>query len=375
MWYDTDHDGYQDIGEPGIGNVKVALYRDNGDNVFNSATDTLVGTEKTGADGGYIFTGLAPGTYFVDVVDAANPNGPLNGLTHVVANQSLPDPTGPIVVAAGDFYEQADFGYYLVTGGNASIGDTVWYDYDADGIQDDNEPGIPGVTVTVTGSNGLTYPGTTDANGKYEIVVPVGPTLTYLVQPTAGLPVGSWTATTPVPQGVPPLQAGQKYVDADFGYDSNTLLGVIGNQVWREVVVDGIYDANGADNIAGNADDEPGIPGVSVDLWRDPDAVPTWDGDETIMATTTTDTLGQYTFQGVAGGQLLRDGVGHGERVDGLPAVTDAVPAFGDRQSQPGAAVSGDVDCWQSDQQHGGLRVHLEHGSAEPGGDREPALV
>ena len=145
----------------------------------------------------------------------------------------------------------------------------------------------------------------TNANGKYEIVVPVGPTLTYLVQPTAGLPVGSWTATTPVPQGVPPLQAGQKYLDADFGYDSNTLLGVIGNQVWREVVVDGIYDANGADNIAGNADDEPGIPGVSVDLWRDPDAVPTWDGDETIVATTTTDTLGQYTFQGVPAGNYF----------------------------------------------------------------------
>ena len=71
-----------------------------------------------------------------------------DGLTHVVLNQSLPDPTGPIVVAAGEFYEQADFGYYLVTRpGNAPIGDTVWYDYDADGIQDDNEPGIPGVTV------------------------------------------------------------------------------------------------------------------------------------------------------------------------------------------------------------------------------------
>ena len=378
VWYDTDHDGFEDVGEPGIGNVKVALYRDNGTTAgVLDASDMLVGTEKTGADGGYIFTGLVPGTYFVDVVDAANPNGPLNGLTHVVANQSLPDPTGPIVVAAGEFYEQADFGYYLVTGGNASIGDTVWYDYDADGIQDDNEPGMPGVTVTVTDSNIIpnTYTGTTNANGKYEIVVPVGPTLTYSVQPTAGLPAGSWTATTPVPQGVPPLQAGQKYLDADFGYDSNTLLGVIGNQVWREVVVDGIYDANGADNIAGNADDEPGIPGVSVDLWRDPDLVPTWDGDETIVGDDDDGHARAVHVPGCAGGQLLCDGVGHGERVDRLHAVADYCRAIGDRQSQSRPAVSGDVDCWQSDQQHGGLRVHLEHGSAEPGGDREPALV
>ena len=30
VWYDTDQDGFQDVGEPGIANVKVELYRDNG---------------------------------------------------------------------------------------------------------------------------------------------------------------------------------------------------------------------------------------------------------------------------------------------------------------------------------------------------------
>ncbi len=327
VWYDADQDGFQDVGEPGIGNVDLNLWLDNGDNTFNPATDTLVGTQTTGADGGYIFTGLAPGTYFVDVVDATVPAG----YTHIVANQSLADPTGPITLAAGEFNENADFAYYKAPGGsNAVIGDSVWYDYDADGIRDPNEPGIPGVTVTVTDSNNVTYTGVTDANGNYTIVVPTGPTLTYTVQPTAGLP-GGLTATTPAPQGVPPLAPGQQYLDADFGYDSNTLLGVIGNQVWKDTTPDGIFGAG-----------EPGLPGVSVDLWRNPDGSATFNGDETLAATTTTDTAGQYAFQGVPAGSLLRAGVGHGERVDGLLAVGHAVPAVGDGQPQPRAAVPGE---------------------------------
>ena len=34
IWYDADADGVQDLGEPGIANVTVDLYRDDGDGVF-----------------------------------------------------------------------------------------------------------------------------------------------------------------------------------------------------------------------------------------------------------------------------------------------------------------------------------------------------
>ena len=37
VWYDANGDGIQDVFEPGIGNVTLKLYRDNGDNVFNPA--------------------------------------------------------------------------------------------------------------------------------------------------------------------------------------------------------------------------------------------------------------------------------------------------------------------------------------------------
>ncbi len=49
------------------------------------------------------------------------------------------------------------------------IGDKVWHDTNANGIQDAGEPGVAGVTVNITGAN-VTYNGTTttDANGNWQ---------------------------------------------------------------------------------------------------------------------------------------------------------------------------------------------------------------
>jgi uncharacterized repeat protein (TIGR01451 family) len=51
---------------------------------------------------------------------------------------------------------------------SASLGDFVWVDVNANGCQDANEPGVPGVTVTLfNGSNTQLGQTTTDANGRY----------------------------------------------------------------------------------------------------------------------------------------------------------------------------------------------------------------
>ena len=50
----------------------------------------------------------------------------------------------------------------------ATIGDRVWADLDKDGVQDEGEPGIPGVTVTLKDSDGnVVASTTTDASGEY----------------------------------------------------------------------------------------------------------------------------------------------------------------------------------------------------------------
>ncbi|MFV0306187.1 MAG: SdrD B-like domain-containing protein, partial [Desertimonas sp.] len=80
-----------------------------------------------------------------------------------------------------------------------SVGDFVWLDEDHDGIQDAGEPGIPGVTLTITGPDGAAVtdvygnPVTTtetDGSGLYEFVnlppLPAGQHYTVTVTPPAG---------------------------------------------------------------------------------------------------------------------------------------------------------------------------------------------
>ena len=58
----------------------------------------------------------------------------------------------------------------------ASVGDYTWMDVNRDGLQDADEPALPGVTVTLTRADGSAVTDasgnpvaavTTDANGKY----------------------------------------------------------------------------------------------------------------------------------------------------------------------------------------------------------------
>jgi hypothetical protein len=79
VWKDANRNGRRD-GEPGIGGVKLNLYRDNGDNTFNAANDALVAMTTTDGAGNYRFGNLITGRYFVQV-DRSNfmSGGALNG--------------------------------------------------------------------------------------------------------------------------------------------------------------------------------------------------------------------------------------------------------------------------------------------------------
>lgn len=285
VWYDADEDGIEDVQEIGIGNVTVNLYLDDGDGVFEPGVDdVLLDTTLTGQDGGYIFTGLEPGKYWVEVVEAT---GVLAGLTPTGTLQE--SQASPLLVdlSLGEIYRDADFGYYATPdAGNAIIGDTVWYDYDGDGFQDAGEPGIPGVTVCATPSGGgAPICDVTDVNGNYLIQVPAG---SYDVAPTD--PPAGYTLTTP-PSPLPvTVVAGQQFLDADFGYDSpaESDLGTIGGTLWQDLDNDGVLDAG-----------EPLLAGVSVDLLS-----PGLDGqcgsaDDAIVGTVTTDEQGDYLFTGL----------------------------------------------------------------------------
>ena len=106
--------------------------------------------------------------------------------------------TTPIVLAPGDVFVNADFGYQPGAGMGATIGDTLWLDANANGAQDSGETGIPGVTVALIGDtngNGVWDAGEpilasniTDASGAYQFTgVPVGGNYLVWVNDTANV--------------------------------------------------------------------------------------------------------------------------------------------------------------------------------------------
>ncbi|MCE4958076.1 SdrD B-like domain-containing protein, partial [Macrococcoides caseolyticum] len=115
----------------------------------------------TDENGNYIFTDLPNGDYTVTFGTPDGYNGPT---ISNVGNDGL-DSDGQVVnVTINNADDMTiDSGFIKV-----SVGDTVWEDTDHDGQQDAGEPGIPGVTVTITYPDGTTETVVTDENGNYE---------------------------------------------------------------------------------------------------------------------------------------------------------------------------------------------------------------
>lgn len=65
--------------------------------------------------------------------------------------------------------------FFLIDDCLAQVGDFVWNDTNRNGIQDDGELGIPDVRVTLSSETGtFSEETTTDANGRYQFLVPPG---------------------------------------------------------------------------------------------------------------------------------------------------------------------------------------------------------
>ncbi|MCP4528959.1 MAG: hypothetical protein GY833_24070, partial [Aestuariibacter sp.] len=182
-------------------------------------------------------------------------------------------------------YVNADFGYQP-TGDSSDIGDTVFVDPDADGVQDPGEPGIPGVTVALLDNSGNVIATTvSDENGNY--FFPGLPAGTYTVRvtdtdnvlgelaPVSDADGGNDNQSTTTVDGV------ADDLDQDFGYAPPSHTpgnGVIGDTVFLDT------------DSSGTPGPGEGLEGMSVEL-QDGSCTPGVD-----CPSTTTDENGNYFF-------------------------------------------------------------------------------
>lgn len=155
-------------------------------------------TVTTNNQGHYQFGNLLPGSYYIHFdISAAYQVGPANMATENDAFDSDVDPnsgnTPVIVVTSGQRDTTVDLGLRLASGQQpVSLGDWVWHDANANGVQDATETGVPGIPVALyRADETLVATTTTAADGHYQFsMLPPGdyylqfsPPTGYLITP------------------------------------------------------------------------------------------------------------------------------------------------------------------------------------------------
>jgi len=254
VWSDLNNNGLQEFDEPGLPGAPLTI---SGANL----PPGYVKTVTADSNGAYQFSGLPAGTYAISLLLAPGyqssptaqgtsfttcPAAASRALSTATATPRLParprarcrrrSRWRPMLATI----RRWDFGLYssgnVVNSGTGSIGNFVWFDANANGIQDAGEPGLPGIVLKIVtrtaegvSSTDMT---TTDANGRFLFTVccparmkcrsvssAYVPTVAGRAIATTTCPDGTWTAcdsntspTTVVLGGLVPTD-----LSVDFG--------------------------------------------------------------------------------------------------------------------------------------------------------------
>lgn len=290
VWYDYEQDGLQVARDDGVPSTDVLLY---------DANDNIVAAIATNSNGEYEFENIVPGEYYIVFIP---PSGYNISPQDVGSNEALDSDADPITGRTALFTADAstandewDAGIYIPT----QLGNYVWYDTDGDGIQgsDPSETPLANILVEVLDTSGnLITQTTTSTTGEYMFmgIIPGD----YVIQftPPAGL----------IP--VLPTQGGDDTKDSDIsftGYNVQTTLtsgenerkidagfsepASLGGYTW--------FDSDG-DSIQGTDPDETPLAGIQVYLF---------DANNVLIAETTTDSDGFYSFNDIPPGQYITE--------------------------------------------------------------------
>ena len=293
LYNDADASFNSSDSEAPYAGVTVALLKKDGTPVLDKDGNPV--TAVTDAEGKYSFRGLPLGEYTVSVVDPTS--GPLAGTKPTEAYTGRYKTTADVTIAeATGSVIDVNFGFVKP----ASVGDYTWMDVNRDGIQDADEPALPGVTVTLTRADGSAVTDasgnpvaavTTDANGKYKFENLLPGDYKVSFQAPAGYEATTSeagddrAADSNGASASVTLVQGQTDDTIDFGAVGT---GVIGDQLFLDVNQNGGNAPDAGDKV---------LPGVKVTL--------TWTGPGGITRTyeTTTDADGKYKFENLLPGE------------------------------------------------------------------------
>jgi len=314
VWYDSNGNGIQDANEKGIPNISVTL---------TDVNDVVLSSTNTDVNGNYLFTdnnvtgGINYNTDYklkITLTDIQSFSPKIKNTTLINAGSGKNDNHASMIGSvatisittgtSGQTNFDVDFGFAP----NATIGNTIWLDENANGIFDAGEEGIPNVTVLLRASdNSIVGTTITDVNGGYifKELIPDN----YTVEVSAGLPIGliptfnedTGTLLPDMNTGVNIAAGATEHLSAIFGFNytaasevnnpSGSTFGAIGNRIWNDANGNGIQDVS-----------ESGIPNVSVDLFNDHDLDGNYDN---LVNTITTDATGFYIFDDITPGAYV----------------------------------------------------------------------
>ncbi|MBL7726505.1 MAG: carboxypeptidase regulatory-like domain-containing protein, partial [Dinghuibacter sp.] len=303
IWNDLDRDGVQDINEPGMANVTATLL---------DAGDQPLQTTVSDAFGYYQFANIAPAaggtSYKVKfTLPAGYTFSPQTG-GGGAGNATDSDPntttgtTAAFTLLVGESEMDIDCGLVFDQPQlPSSIGDYVWFDADADGVQDAGESGLANVTIMLYNNAGNIVSTTvTNANGYYRFdnVAP-GNYRIGITQPAGTICTGkdlggndntdsdiNNSGVNIRKTDIIVVPANTQITHVDIGLALMPLTSSsFGDLCWNDLDQDGLQDAS-----------EPGLPNVKVVLCRPgPDNLANT-ADDIRVDSVFTDAFGKWQF-------------------------------------------------------------------------------
>ncbi len=323
IFYDANGNGTQDWGEEGIPNVTVYLCPNDG--LVCTATNAIKtvqtsnGTESTAA-GFYLFDNLIPNHYTIGVNTNTLPNNlnandltaapkadgnpcysplDINDPNYALLSAACNNQAAAIYVPNSGGVSWASFGYQPT----GTVGESIWFDQNKDGIKDDTEEGIANVSVILTNTTSITLEGITYASNTYKDTIYTDFDGLYNYR---NLPNGIYSVlvTTPTDMTVTAGSQSLGMTTVTMELNNGTVTQINGNSCTDcESALNFGFALSGTNTISGSVclDDgsEDGVCSTGGEALLEEMTLYLYDEQANFLGQTMTNSMGQFVFDGL----------------------------------------------------------------------------